>query len=209
MPLFKITSLNSNTKILVWKITESFAELDQEVLLNENNQMRLNAMKSEVQQRAFLSVRKLLQQAGYSDFDLYYDTFGKPHLHDGKFISITHSHHFSAIIVSDEAVGVDIELQRDKIPRIANKFCETEFQFLNQDDAAYIRKLTVIWGVKEAIFKIRNEKGISFKNHIQVNPFELENKQAKAQLHFDNVIQDFKICFEEIDNFTLVYAFEN
>ncbi|MBB1192170.1 4-phosphopantetheinyl transferase [Flavobacterium sp. SOK18b] len=209
MPLFKITSLNSNTKILVWKITESFAELRQEVVLNENNQLRLNAMKSEVQQRAFLSVRKLLQQAGYSDFDLYYDSFGKPHLHDGKFISITHSHHFSAIIISDEAVGVDIELQRDKILRIANKFCESEFQFLNRDDAEYIRKLTVIWGVKEAIFKIRNEKGISFKDHIQVNPFELENMQAQAQLHFDNVIQDFKICFEEIENFTLVYAFEN
>jgi hypothetical protein len=29
----------------------------------------------------------------------------------------------------------------------------------------------------------------------------------QAQLHFDN-IQDFKICFEEIENFTLVYAFE-
>jgi hypothetical protein len=43
-------------------------------------------MKSEVHQRAFL-VFKLLQKAGYSDFD--YDAFGKPHLHDGKFIFIT------------------------------------------------------------------------------------------------------------------------
>jgi hypothetical protein len=35
MPLFKITSLNSNTKILVWKINESFAELRQEVVSME------------------------------------------------------------------------------------------------------------------------------------------------------------------------------
>jgi hypothetical protein len=30
-------------------------------------------MKSEMHQRGFLSVRKLLQTAGYTDFDLYYD----------------------------------------------------------------------------------------------------------------------------------------
>jgi acyl-ACP thioesterase len=43
---------------------------------------------------------------------------------------ITIRTHFSAIIISDEAVGVDIELQRKNM-RIANKFCESEFQFLN------------------------------------------------------------------------------
>jgi phosphopantetheinyl transferase len=53
-----------------------------------------------------------LQTAGYTDFDLYYDELGKPHLKDDKYISITHSHNFSAIIVSD-AVGIDIELQKD------------------------------------------------------------------------------------------------
>jgi 4'-phosphopantetheinyl transferase len=73
----------------------------------------------------------------------------------------------------------------------------------------YIRKLTVIWGVKEAIFKIRNEKGISFKNHICVCDFKLESKQTIAELHFDNLVKDFKIHFEEIEGFTLVYAFEN
>jgi 4'-phosphopantetheinyl transferase len=213
MPLFKTIhfspSVGFNTQILIWKITEPFAELNKQVVLNESNQIRLNGMKSEMHQRAFLSVRKLLQQAGYNDFDLYYDVFGKPHLNDGKFISITHSHEFSAIIISDETVGIDIELQRDKITRIADKFCDSEFQFLDLDSDEYIRKLTVIWGVKEAIFKIRNEKGISFKNHIIVCDFDLESKQTIAELHFDNLVKDFKIHFEEIEEFTLVYAFEN
>ena len=213
MPLFKTIhfspSVGFNTQILIWKITEPFAELNKQVVLNESNQIRLNGMKSEMHQRAFLSVRKLLQQAGYNDFDLYYDVFGKPHLNDGKFISITHSHEFSAIIISDETVGIDIELQRDKITRIADKFCDSEFQFLDLDSDEYIRKLTVIWGVKEAIFKIRNEKGISFKNHISVCDFDLESEQTTAELHFDNLVKDFKIHFEEIEEFTLVYAFEN
>jgi 4'-phosphopantetheinyl transferase len=218
MPLYKTIILNPSTQILVWEITESFQELFETVVLNESNSIRLNGMKSEMHQRAFLSVRKLFQEAGYTDFDLYYDEFGKPHLHDGKHISITHSHQFSAIILSDEVVGIDIELQREKIIRIADKFADTEFSYLIPNEKTeYIRKLTVIWGAKEAIFKIRNEKGISFKDHIKVNTFEMNDAQTKTELHFDDIIRDFKVCFEEFEsnddkgfeqNFTLVYAFE-
>ncbi|WP_016990779.1 4'-phosphopantetheinyl transferase superfamily protein [Flavobacterium sp. ACAM 123] len=213
MPLIKTIHFNSSTKIFVWKITESYNELFETVILNDKNKLRLTSMKSELHQRGFLSVRQLLQKAGYNDLDLYYDEFGKPHLTDDKHISITHSHHFSAIIVSNETVGIDIELQRDKIIRIADKFCDSENQFLSRSFEAenkedYIRKLTVIWGVKESIFKIRNEKGISFKDHIKVGTFELQDRLGQAELHFDSIIKEFKIYFEEIDNFTLVYAFE-
>jgi 4'-phosphopantetheinyl transferase len=221
MPLFKTIKFNSTTKILVWKVTESYTELFEQVVLNESNRIRLEGMKSEMHQRAFLSVRMLLQEAGQTDLDLYYDEFGKPHLHGENHISITHSHNFSAIIISDKTVGIDIELQRDKITRIADKFCDTEFQFLDSDSEEYIRKLTVIWGAKEAIFKIRNEKGISFKDHISVYSFELNDKQHNTQLHFNNLVKNFNIHFEEIEScpesfqneegkqdFTLVYAFE-
>jgi phosphopantetheinyl transferase len=162
-------------------------------------------------QRAFLSVRKLFALAGYSDFDLYYDEFGKPHLIDEKHISITHSHHFSAIIVSNEAVGIDIEMQREKILKIAHKFVnDKELNRLQKTNTTeYIKKLTVKWGVKEAIFKIRNEKGISFKDHINVLPFELNEEQAIAELHFNGIHRQYTIYFSEIDaNFTLVYTME-
>ena len=211
MPLFKTINLSqtvATTQILVWKVTESYAELFEQVILNENNRIRLNGMRSEIHQRAFLSVRKLLQEAGYTDLDLYYDEFGKPHLQGEKHISITHSHNFSAIIISDEIVGIDIEMQREKITRIADKFCDSEFQFLDINCEDYIRKLTVIWGAKEAIFKIRNEKGISFKDHISVENFRICANQTIATLHSDNLVKDFKIHFEEIEDFTLVYAFE-
>jgi hypothetical protein len=77
-------------------------------------------------QRAFLSVRKLLQEAGYDL--IYYDVFWKPHLKRWKIYSMCIPNF--RIIISDEAVGIDIELQRDKIIRIADKFCDQEFQFL-------------------------------------------------------------------------------
>jgi phosphopantetheinyl transferase len=209
MPLYKTIHHNSSTQILVWHITETFSDLVQDVVLNENSRARLQSMKSQMQQRAFLSVRKILQQAGYNDFDLYYDAFGKPHLQDDKYISITHSHEFSAIIISNQSVGIDMELQREKISRIANKFCNAEWEYLTlQNNDEYIQKLTVIWGAKEAVFKIKSQKGISFKDHIQVHPFALETKNASVTLTLANFKQHFSIFFESIAQFTLVYAFE-
>ena len=209
MPLYKKIQFNSATAIYIWKITESYEQLFAEVSLNPKCQSRITAMKSQLHQRGFLSVRKLLNEAGYTDFDLHYDEFGKPYLQDGKHISITHSHHFSSIIISSETVGIDIELQREKIIRIADKFCDAEFQYLDREKTAqYIKKLTIIWGAKEAIFKIRNEKGISFKDHITVNEFNLNQVQTTANLNFNGLETKFNIHFEEVEDFTLVYALE-
>ena len=208
MPLLKTINFNPTTEILLWKITESLAELSAEVTLNPKNQQRFNGMKSELHQRAFLSVRKLLQFKGYTDFNLEYDQYGKPHLHDGKHISISHSHEYATLIISDEIAGIDIEMQREKIIKIAPKFAEKELEFLEKENQEYIRKLTVIWGVKESIFKIRNEVGISFKDHIHVLPFEIDAKSGTANLHFQNKLIQFKYHFIEIDNFNLVYAFQ-
>ena len=200
----------TNTRILVWKITESFEELSSQVVLKEKTQNRINGMKSELHQRAFLSVRMLLKEAGFNDFDLHYDEFGKPYLGCNNHISITHSHHFSAIIISEETVGIAIELQREKVIRMADKFVSEKQldRLISFNTPDYIRKLTVKWGAKEAIFKIRNERGISFKDNIRVNTFEMDEKETLAQLHFKEVIQEFEIFFEEFENFTLVYAFE-
>lgn len=211
MPLYKRIPFNATTTIFVWKITESFDQLFCEVHLSEKSLQRLQEMKSQLHKRAFLSVRKLLQEASYTDFDLHYDAFGKPLLQNGQYISITHSHEFSAIIISNESVGIDIELQRQKIVHIASKFVNeaelSRLKLFSQED--YIRKLTVKWGAKEAIFKIRNKHGISFKDHIQVQLFEMIDKQTCALLTFENNKNQFSIYFEEIEKFILVYAFEN
>ena len=215
MPLFQTIQFNETTKILIWETTESFEELTDKVVLKEKTQQRLNGMKSQMHQRAFLSVRMLIQEMGFTDHDLHYDEFGKPYFDCHNYISITHSYHFAAIIISHETVGIDMELQREKIIRIADKFTDFECDYLKPDSIEeYVKKLTVIWGAKEAIFKIRNEKGISFKDHIKVEDFSLNQNQTEASLHFDDLIKDFDVHYKEIrsDNseatFTLVYAFE-
>ena len=117
MPLYKSISVNSQTTVKIWKIEESYSDLLQPLNLKPQSLERVLGMKSELHQRGFLSVRHLLHEFGYTDQDLFYDDNGKPHLKDGKHISITHSFTFSGVIVSDKEVGIDIEKQREKIKK--------------------------------------------------------------------------------------------
>lgn len=210
MPLFQKIPVDSNSFLLVWKITESFNDLFQAVSLKDTSLARLEGMKSESHQKGFLAVRMLLQEAGYTDFELYYDEFGKPNMKDGRNISISHSYDFSVIMLSDKNVGIDLELRRDLIKKIARKFAVEPFVFeCEADSSDYVSKLTVIWGVKEAVFKVRNEIGISFKDHIFVQPFEMNQFKTTALLDFIDSKQDFEVHFTEIENYTLVWLWES
>lgn len=212
MPLHSIINHDSETQIYVWKIEETFEDLFDEVAINDINLIRLNTMKSEQHQRGFLSVRKLLQEAGYSDFDLQYSPEGKPHLKPNRRhiepveISISHSREFSTIIISNRKIGIDLEICKEKVLKIAPKFMNIA-HLENLSERERIKKATVIWGIKEAIFKIKNEKGISFQDHIFEEKFNLIDRKAKAQLRFNNQIENFNIHFEEIEDYILVYAF--
>jgi phosphopantetheinyl transferase len=208
MPLLQVKELNSTTKLWVWKISETWDELFHSVALKDVSLARLETIKSESHQKGFLSVRKLLMSAGYTDFDLYYDEFGKPHLKDRKHITISHSNEFSVIVISDEVIGADLEVLKDKIVKIAPRFMEV-FHLENLSDEEQIQKATVIWGIKESIFKIKNEPGISFPLHIFENEFKLEDKKAMAELRFNNKVEHFEVVFDFIENYAFVCAFQS
>jgi len=210
MPLHQTIIVNPATKILLWKVTESYEELCAQVQLKDKSAIRVSGMKSESHRRGFLSVRKLLHEVGYTDFDLHYDAFGKPYLEDGTHISISHSHEFAAIILSDHVTGIDLEMRRDKIAYIADRFLsEGEMLYLDRQATHYINKLTVLWGIKEVVFKIRNEPGISFKEHVNADDFDMSACATTAYLHMDAIRKTYKVYFTEVENFTLVYAFDH
>ncbi len=206
MPLYKTITPNSQTTVKIWKISESYNELMQSITLKPKSLERVLGMKSEMHQRGFLSVRKLLAELGYSDSDLFYDENGKPHLKDGKQISITHSFNFSAIIVSSLIVGIDVEKQRDKITIIAHKFIEYEFDYLNENDTDYIKKLTAIWCVKESLYKLYATPGLSFKKHCLVIPFNIADDETLAWIDYEGEKHRYNIQFLEFEGFTCAYA---
>ena len=213
MPLHKVVLLSKTAKLYLWKITEDLSELRSKTRLKKSSIARLESMKSESHQKGFLAVRMLLQHNEYDDFDLYYDAFGKPHIKpQGCFIkdveiSISHSNDFSAIVISQEKVGLDLEQIKDKTLRIAPRFMDvSHLENLSKEEK--IKKATVIWGIKESIFKIKNEQGISFPNHIFEDDFSLEEKKSKAILKFYNKEEVFNIIFDSIEDYIYVCAFE-
>jgi len=208
MPLYKTITVNAATKVLIWKIEESFDALLKNIELTTENTDRLNKMKSVLHQKGFLSIRHLLATEGYTDYDLYYDTNGKPHLKDELNISITHSFIFSAIILSDTKVGIDVEKKRDKILRIAHKFTSVK-NFDKSSLTTKIRKLTAIWCAKESLYKSFNSVGLSFLNHIHVEDFGLDQKETTAIADFNNKTESYHVRFSEFEGFTCAYALIN
>ncbi|TLF46771.1 4'-phosphopantetheinyl transferase family protein [Maribacter aurantiacus] len=207
MPVYKFITVNKDSFFAVWKVDESEDDLWIGIQLTDHCQTRFNGMKSELHRRAFLSIRHLLALYGYEDTDLYYNEFGKPHLKDGNYISITHSHHFTAIIISKtEEVGIDIEKNREKILRIAHKFTPFEEYRTLANTEAIIRKLTIVWGAKESLYKIYGQQGISFLHHINVADFSFDQNQTTAEILYHGDVSHYDVHFLEFEGFTLVYA---
>lgn len=206
MPLYKTITDVQATKVFIWKIEESYEWLAEGIELTEHCQKRVDSMKSELHRRGFMSIRHLLAEAGYTDHDLYYDEYGKPHLTDDKYISITHSFTFSGIIVSDKPIGIDIEKQREKILKIAHKFTPVEEYRTLANEEAVIRKLTIVWGGKESIYKLLNIPGLLFLHHINIKDFNFDDFATTAKVNYHGKNSSYQLHYIEFEGFTCVYT---
>lgn len=207
MPIYKTITVTDDTKVLLWKVTETEADLAKGVVLTQNCQRRMEDMKSEMHRQAFLSIRHLLQLEGYEDKNLIYNEMGKPHLDDGKHISISHSHNFTGIIISSsKEVGIDIEKQRDKILRIAHKFTPLREYRTIANTEALIQKLTQVWCAKESLYKIYATPGLSFLNHIEVHDFAMEDFRTTADIVYEGKTSNYDVVFDNFEGFSFAYA---
>lgn len=207
MPIYKTITVTKATKVYIWKVTETEEALSENIQLTPHCQERMLGMKSQLHRRAFLSIRHLFAAAGFEDRDVYYSEMGKPFLKNGHHISITHSYNFTAIIVSETMpVGIDIEKQRDKILRIAHKFTPFEEYRTLANTAAVIRKLTIVWGAKESLYKIYGQQGLSFLKHININDFTFDGSKTLGYVYFEGQKSLYDISFLEFEGFTAVYA---
>jgi len=206
MPLYKTLHPNSQTTVKIWKITESYKDLMDSIDLKPKSLERVLKMKNELHQRGFLSVRHILKEFGYTDVELHYDENGKPYLNDGNYISITHSFTFSAIIISKNKAGIDIEKQRKKIGIIAHKFVDYEFDYLDDTHKDYIKKLTLIWCVKESLYKLFAIPGLSFLQNTLVIPFSLEDESTVAWIDYEDKKHRFIASYFEFEGFTCAYV---
>ena len=68
--------------------------------------------------------------------------------------------------------------------KIANKFTPLSEYHTVANEEALIRKLTIVWGAKESIYKMYAEPGLGFLQHINVTDFDFDDAETTAKVNF-------------------------
>ena len=206
MPIIDELSISTNTRAVVWEINESINDLESRLVLSEDSLKLLNQKQSEIHKVQFLAVRHLIKYLSINPQNLKYDSLGKPFFENNFKISISHSGVFAAVIVSDTAVGIDIEAINDRILKIKSKYLETELNYpleLNTETSL------VYWNIKESVFKAVDKTGIDFKENILVPPLDMKKNVVKSWYIDDDKIYSFDTHFKISKKYTLAYVIKN
>lgn len=202
MPLFKDFS-DSNSKILLWKYDEN-EELNIDELLEPESFDKISSYHP-TKIKETLLVRKALKTL-LKDHKILYKEREPFLVPDDYYISISHSFPFAAIAISKNKIGIDIEKFNPKILRIEHKFVypnEAEF-FDRSEDVKY---LTIIWSLKESLYKIHHSNYWSLKRNYRVDQFNLsDQKDINCSVYDENNCDRFKgrVEFFEDYCFTII-----
>lgn len=190
MPLYKDFSTDIAT-ILIWTYDEDEI-FDHQNLIEEENRERVERFLPE-KLAEYLMIRTMLKKV-YPHHKILYKTIGQPYLFPKEaFISITHSFPLAALAISQKRIGIDLEKATPKILRIKEKFTHpNEVLWISKEQE--VDFLTVIWVIKEALYKLHPSKYWSLKKHYEVQPFDLNHLEEIKCRVFDDTFEDCYIA---------------
>lgn len=208
MPLILHEKLHEHSSWALWEIREKMEELQDllqpEQLLNQPAEVKAERQRLEWLASRLL-IRQLSEEYGLDRPVIVKDEYGKPFLHHSPFhISLSHSYPYaSAIIHRRQSVGIDIEMARQQLTKVASRILHPEELFAAGND---LKKLCIYWAAKEAMYKCYGRRGLIFKEEIFIEPFLLQQQgtlqgristsTAKAEytLHYRHY-NELLICF--------------
>lgn len=208
MPLLSIKEVSPRQTLGLWELSEHPAEL-LALLGNDKLIEGYQGINHEWRQRQWLASRVLLKAIAKDiDTAVRYDSCNKPYLpHSHLKISISHSNNLVAVIIDDrEETGIDIELVKPKIEKIAEKFMsDEETEALDKENV--IDSLYVHWCAKEALYKLYGKKELIFKEHLIVDPFKYEGKGIiNGSIRTNKLTGTYKLQYEKTGDHMLVYV---
>ncbi len=204
MPLKIVNKINEHSSWALWEIEEEIGTFFLNVDLTKEEKSAYDLISNHYKKLEWLATRatarKLLDTLNLPYEGIFKDSHGKPHLNGsiGE-ISVTHSYPYVAVIFhKKEAVGIDLEKPRDKILKIAKKFLNDEEMAFSKHD---IKKITILWSVKESLYKLHGRKFVVFKDNLEAKPFELEKEGLiqgviKLNADYDEIKLQY-ICYED------------
>ena len=197
MPLYRNFS-NIKANILLWKYEEG-EEYDVETLLEKENEDRARDYHPKKLLET-LMVRKILKEE-LPEHKILYDN-RQPYLEPKSFeISITNSFPYAALAYSGSKIGIDLERFNPKLLKLKDKFVYPEERTFIPEKQE-IEYLTIIWSVKESLYKIHHSKHWSLKKHYEVLPFTMENLHSvQCRVYDEHTSDDFYARVEFFDDF--------
>ncbi|MBK1440068.1 4'-phosphopantetheinyl transferase superfamily protein [Parapedobacter sp. ISTM3] len=212
MALVYLRELDNNVRFAIWRIEEPAEDLIGRLQLGAREKAVLSRLNKGKRTLHWLAtrvlLRKMLDTPGYIDCPS--DENGKPYLANfPQRISLTHSFDYAAVMMSDNGeVGIDLELVKPKILRIADKFMKpNELEAIGRTG---IEKLYACWCAKEAVYKLQGNKGVSFKDNMTIRPFDFQDQGVLfLDLDAPHRQERFKVYYEKFQEYMLGYVTEN
>lgn len=143
-------------------------------------------------------VQSLLQELGYGDEEIAYKESGQPYFKDKEelFLSISHAKGWFAISVGSEPVGIDIQTYSSRLIQGQDYFRnEGELAFAEDETALHL-----IWGAKEAFYKLKEGQIPDLKEEIGILSVSIDT------LIIDFKSDRFKLKYSLVENAFLVYT---
>ena len=206
MPLFYQQDINETTRLAVWKLEEAEDFFLAFVPLQRN-------ITHPHKRLQHLAGRYLLPYL-FSDFphdEIEIADTSKPFLRDEQYhFSISHCGDYAAAIVSSTLrVGIDIEMITPRVDKIKHKFLHPdELSFVNTKPSdQQIKLLTLLWSVKEAMFKWWGRGEVDFSEALRFMPFDLQQSgRIEASFRKELFVQDLQLTYELFDAMSLAWV---
>lgn len=179
MALFLTKDLDdpAHSRVGVWKITESEAELRTMTSIPSDELEEISYIKNESLRKQRLAVRALLDAMFDEKVYLSHHDNGKPYIENNAInISITHTDQYVAVILNDEdEVGIDCESLNRDFSAVEKKALSEE-EIGNLEDEQKNEQLAIYWCAKEAIFKLTSQYDVDFAEQIQIDGFRYRDE---------------------------------
>ena len=206
MPLFYKKEENSGGIVAVWEITESIEDLQRQLNLTNSELTRVNSFRLDKRKLEFLATRCLLKEILQQDPVISYLESGRPILENSKYnLSISHTKGYVAVTLSKSKYsGIDIEYPSERVVKVYDRFVSSdEKEFIPENKE--LEYYTLIWCLKEAMYKIFDEKSVVFNRDLRCFPFSIKEEGEISALFSLNTKVELRYQFITTNEFYMVY----
>lgn len=197
--------LNKQSGWALWYITESENELSE--ISNETVDVSLISSTKRLEWLAGRSlIKALVENCGLDFYGIEKDEFGKPFLkHNSHYISLSHSYPYVAAQIDPvRAVGIDLEQPKSKLLNIAHRVLSPVE--LN-DAGSDVVKHCIYWCGKEAMYKSYGKRGLSFANHLLIEPFDrMRTGDLRGKIIANGNSRELTLAYSVQTDYVLVFT---